>query len=601
MHNWTNKPTFDHDTNVYLDIRITLYIIAFFTAGDLLSQSIPLRLVYDNPAYVSDDDTLIQNKNKQTPEVLLYDIIESMINNNYLEASLDSVVLDTATVQYKAHIHTGRQYDFTQLTLDSLSIQFVEKLKLKKPTNTLEYLQLRQSIIDYYGNSGYPFCKIYLDGLEFQDTTLLGQLQIDLGKQITIDSIHIVGDLKIRQAYIENYLGLKDDVIYNQEQVLGVRSQLDKLTFLKQVKPPDLSFFLDQASMNLYLEPKNASRFDLLFGVIPTTNIQGQQLFLSLDFTAELLNKLGYGEYIFINFERLRPEQQQLQLEFNYPYLLDLPFGIDTKLSLFRNALNYSTLQADLGIQYLMNSTDYLKVSWNYESSDIIEVDTTTIRNSKMLPIDLDYSQTGLGLELYINRLDYKFNPKSGYQIKIKGVAGEKSIRINPQITQIMGSDGFDYGSLYDSLDLKSPRFEIRLDGDYYLPLAARSAIGFHLKGGWRYSAEGLLRNEKYQIGGNQILRGFDEAAFFTSYYAVSTIDYRLLLSNNSYFSVPFVDIGYFELENGNSTVGVGVGGSLGFETKVGLFNFSVAVGRTSEIAFDLGRPKAHFGFISLF
>ena len=84
-------------------------------------------------------------------------------------------------------------------------------------------------------------------------------------------------------------------------------------------------------------------------------------------------------------------------------------------------------------------------------------------------------------------------------------------------------------------------------------------------------------------------------------YYAISTVEYRLLLSNNSYFSLPFIDAGFIENADGDRELATGIGGSLGIETKVGLFNFTIAVGRTSSVGFDFGRPKAHFGFVSLF
>ena len=45
----------------------------------------------------------------------------------------------------------------------------------------------------------------------------------------------------------------------------------------------------------------------------------------------------------------------------------------------------------------------------------------------------------------------------------------------------------------------------------------------------------------------------------------------------------------------------IGLGGGLVLETKVGMFNFSVAVGQLRNEGFDWGRPKAHFGYISLF
>ncbi len=548
------------------------------------------------------DDTILTLKKNTPPEVLLLPVVEKLINQNYLEASIDSMKIDSTEGYNLAYLHLGPQYDIDSLSLDSLSTDYISRLKLNQPQTIEEFLLLRKNIQTYYGNEGYPFCKINLKNLSYKENSIYGQLQINTGPEILVDTIQLNGDVRIRQGYIENYLNFKKGEPYNHEKLLKINSQLNKLTFLKQEKTPDLSFYYNNAAINLYIQPKNASRFDLLFGVIPTSNIEGQQLFLSLDFTAEMRNKLNFGEYIYINFERLRPEQQNLELKFNYPYLLDLPFAIDTRLNIFRNALNFSTLQSDLGIQYLINTTDYLKVSWNFESSNIIEVDTADIIATRQLPIDLDFSQTGFGVEFFMDRLDYRFNPRSGYRIKARGIIGQKTIKINPQIIQLeSASDTFDYTTLYDDLTLESPRYEIITDMSYFKPLAARSALGIHLKGAWRYAEQGLLRNEKYQIGGNKILRGFDEAAFFTSYYAVSTIEYRLLLSDNSYFSVPFVDFGYFELENGDPTYGIGIGGRLGFETKVGLFNFTVAVGRTSDVDFDLSRPKAHFGFISLF
>ena len=78
-----------------------------------------------------------------------------------------------------------------------------------------------------------------------------------------------------------------------------------------------------------------------------------------------------------------------------------------------------------------------------------------------------------------------------------------------------------------------------------------------------------------------------------------------MLLSENSYFSAPFIDVGYIDRSTGDSgsirEIAIGIGAGLVFETKVGLFNFSIASGRNDDQGFDFGRPKAHFGFSSLF
>ena len=63
---------------------------------------------------------------------------------------------------------------------------------------------------------------------------------------------------------------------------------------------------------------------------------------------------------------------------------------------------------------------------------------------------------------------------------------------------------------------------------------------------------------------------------------------------------MPFIDAGFVSLDGELEFVS-GLGGGLVIETKVGLFNFSVAAGKSPDEAFDFSRPKAHFGYISLF
>ena len=78
-------------------------------------------------------------------------------------------------------------------------------------------------------------------------------------------------------------------------------------------------------------------------------------------------------------------------------------------------------------------------------------------------------------------------------------------------------------------------------------------------------------------------------------------MEYKILLNNNSYLSAPFVDFAFLENNEGENIWALGLGAGLGIQTKAGQLQFSIAVGRSKEQAFDLGRPKAHVGYVSLF
>ena len=545
-------------------------------------------------------DSTISIKSQKTNTQILESVISDLINQNYLSASLDSFYVDSLSAQFIAEVYKGEKYSLKDIKLDSIKGISSKKIDLENVRTIEDYKYLRNAILFDYGESGYPFAKLRLKDASIESGIVNGWLSLEKGQRIIIDSLRINGSLRLRKPYLEKYLDIEQGQFYQHSKVRNMQEQLSKISFAEQQAPPEITFFGNYGTIDLFLDQKNTSRFDLIFGVIPTTNIEGQQLFLSLDFTAELLNRMGDGEYIFVDFERLRPEQQKFEFNFNYPYLLNLPYAIDIDFSIFRLSLDYQTLLSDIGLQYLIDNNEFVKVGWNYEESNLVEVDTTQLLNSGMLPQDLDVTQNGLSVEYFKNNLDYTFNPRRGYLLKLKAVAGRKTIQRNASILTLK-SDNIDFSTSYDSLQLNSSRLDLRSDVSFFFPLANRAALGIRNQSGWRYSNSTLYRNEKYQLGGNKLLRGFDEASIFTEYYVITTLDYRLLLSNNSYFSFPFIDFGFIEDLDGSNTYALGLGGSLGIETGAGLFNFSIAVGRTKNVGFDFGRPKAHFGFVSLF
>lgn len=589
-------------------------IICFTLCETLVAQSskyseiIPkgIQIIQTGESDYHFEDTYLTNDQAKVPQELLAPVIDKLIAEDYLEASVDSIVWNKESEISNAYLHVGPHYTFRELQLDSLSEDLLRRLDIKSPRTAQEFIIVREKLRSYYGDNGYPFAVIRLEDMRIEDGVVHGYMDVQENDKIIMDSIIIHGDVKIRQGYLRNYLDIYSGELYNHTKVKKIKRKLDQLTFLKTTEEPGVSFIYDYASLNLYVEPENTSRFDLLFGVIPTNNVMGRQLFLSLDFSAELLNRLGYGEYLFIDFERLRPEQQKFDVAFNYPYLLDTPFAIDASFGIFRNALDFQTVKSNLGVQYLINSTDYLKVAWDVESSRIVDVDTTALLLSRELPDRLSVSQSGLAVEYYMTRQDHRFNPRRGVTINARATGGQRKILVDPGITSL-SSDQVDFATSYDTLDLSTPRFELKADVSYFIPILRRGVVAVHASGGWRFTStdKDLFINEQFQIGGNKLLRGFDEASIFTPFYALGTVEYRLLLSENSYFSAPFVDVAYIDRSLGNSEsvqeIAIGIGAGLVFETKVGLFNFSIATGRNDDQGFDFSRPKAHFGFSSLF
>jgi hemolysin activation/secretion protein len=104
-------------------------------------------------------------------------------------------------------------------------------------------------------------------------------------------------------------------------------------------------------------------------------------------------------------------------------------------------------------------------------------------------------------------------------------------------------------------------------------------------------------------LGGNKVLRGFDEQSIWGNFYSISGVEARMLLSTNSYLFV-FGELAWvrnpyeqdFEI---NQPMSFGAG--LNFETNAGIFGISLAIGKEKDNPFDFRNAKTHFGFVSLF
>ena len=530
--------------------------------------------------------------------------LNELHSNAFLEASVDSLVRGDSA--YTAYLHLGPFYEWLELSPGNVeegllsAAGFRERLYRGQPFRYPQLRKLQERLLDYMENHGYPFAAVWLDSIQVGSGGMRAQLRLERGPLILVKALEVEGDVKISQAYLRNYLGIQEGAPYDNGKVLRIRNRLRELPFLKLSQDPLVNFRGDQASILLLLDKKRASRFDFVIGVLPQ-NASGRQenkrnLLVTGTFNGELQNQFGLGERIYAAFEQLRPETQRLDLAFNYPYVLGLPFGADFSFNLYKRDTSYLDLESDLGIQYLFEGGNYLKAFWNNRSSALLTVNEKQLEQGQ-LPPNLDVRNAYFGLEYALQRLDYRFNPRKGWSAFLRGGAGLKRIERNNRVLEL------GYGELYDTLTLRSFQYKLstRLEG--YLPAFNRSTIKGSVQGGAIIAQEPVYFNEQFRIGGNRLLRGFDEESIFATNYALATLEYRLLIGQNSYLYT-FFDYAYVEDKTNTKYVvdrPYGFGAGITFETGVGLFGVSLAYGKRLDNPIDFSAPKVHFGYVSLF
>jgi outer membrane protein assembly factor BamA len=573
-------------------------------------------ILLDKDTAFLQDQQINYQKAHETSENLekeLQKIRLKLANRSFLASSIDSLRQDEKG--YHAYLRVGEAYYWARLRPGNVDdktlskIGFKERLYNRKPFHYKELVTLLQNLQSHAENHGYPFVEVGLDSVEIEEgNSIRACLAMRKNLLITFDEIEIVGDsTKLSKKYLANYLGIRPDEPYSLELVRQIPARIRELSFVREARPAVISFRGNKATVNLFLRKKKASKFDFLVGVLPRSETTGSRVLITVDGMFSTQNLLGAGERIFIEFRQPRPGVQRLDLEFGYPYVLGMPFGVDGDFSLYKRDSTFMELEYDAGISYLFNARHYLKAFGHSKQSFLLEVDEERILQTRQLPENLDYRFTDFGLEHHIEDLDYRFNPRKGWSMTTRGSAGFKTVNTNNDILNIEDplDPTFDTQALYDSLDARAVQYQITANLAGYLPFFPKQRGVFMLanKTGAILSSKPIFLNEQYRLGGTKTLRGFDEEAITASSYSIMTGEYRFIIGQNSNIFL-FVDYGFVESRVGEDKIRdfpLGFGAGMTFDTKVGVFGISYAYGRQFGNPIDFRAAKIHFGYVNYF
>lgn len=522
---------------------------------------------------------------------------QNFIKSGFLEASFDSTIVQNDSVF--TTLHTGKKY--------SISTGKKSSKKREGNKNDLSIYAIetnKEKSIKMLENNGYPFAKIASDSVVWSDSSLSFKNTIEKGKYITIDSFVNHGNSKLTKGFIQNYILIKSKQAYNESKIKNIDKLLQKLPYATLQSPTKIYFREEKADIHLYLNKRKVNSFDFLIGFLPGSN--NGKILITGEVRVHLQNSFKRGEEIYLEWKRLQKNSQILDIRFNYPFLLNAPIGINFTFKLEKRDSSSLDLAWQLGLPYITSSNNYIKGFYKYFQTIVLAADTNFAKINKKLPNNLDATYSQYGVEAYYENLDYLFNPQKGYELKLAASIGTKKIKRNNQITTLQDPflSDYDYTTLYDSVRLKSIKGDIYWIGNYYLPLGKKQKhiLKFGLNGGSIFN-QNLLRNEMIRIGGSKLLRGFDEISILCSTYNVTTIEYRMMMMKNSYFFL-FADAAYIRRKFDGTTFQdfpVGFGAGVTFETKIGIFGLTYALGNQKNQSVDFKNSKLHFGYVAVF
>ncbi len=573
-----------------------LFLILILVFNCLLIKSQSIRLYYKHDTQIPKGINLpVKAKDSLAILSLLKEPIVELREASYLSASIDqiSIINDSAVI----NLQIGKPFKWSKLDRGNISDEalsnanFVDKLYFKKPFSTKESISFMSSLVRYYENNGYPFCQIKLKETSISNDEISATLNVDKGPKYYIDSILVKGDVSIGDQYLYNYLGIKPGDLFNNALVNEVGSRLNEIPFLEQHQPFEIQFFKDKAKLILYLDKKSASRFDGIIGLL--TNEETGKIEFTGNLELNLINAIGKGESFDLQWRKLIGSTQNLNIHANLPFIFKTPFGLDVKFALYKRDTLFLDIQNKLGIQYLLKGYDYIQLYLQSNSSRRLGNDLTS--SISTLPPFADYNSLLYGIRYYKEKLNYRFNPRDGFQLLGDLSVGIKKISTISSLLEINPS-------AYDNIPLNSTIISGKIDASYFLPIGKRSTIKLRNQTAAIYN-DALFENELLRIGGIKTLRGFDEESIFANLFTIGTAEYRFILERNSSIFL-FADLAYYEKDidgSFESDTPLGFGTGINFQTGAGIFSINYAIGQQFNNPIDFRAAKIHFGFVNFF
>ncbi len=523
----------------------------------------------------------------------LKNITLNQIEQGYLTANVDSIIKVDSLKTIAIYFHKGDFFKWTNLKLDEDDYNILnhlgygERLYSNKPFSANKLANLFESTLSYLENNGHPFARIKLDSVEVVNQNISAHLKLDKGPEILIDTIFIKANEKIAINTVYNYIKIKPKDLYNEQLLSEITTRVKEIPYWAEIKPIELEFINNKCNVYVYLKSNKSSNFNGVLGVQPDQN---GKIGLTGDVKVKLLNSFYRGESIDFSWRQTQQLTQDLDIGFNYPFLFNTPFGIDSKVKIYKRDTSFVDANFNIGIDYFLSGLNKITVFYENQNSTLLS--TKKYESITTLPDFADITKNNYGLKIEAEKLDYRFNPRKGFSIELLGSVGFKKIKRNQALPQ----------AIYDKISLNSFIFKSEGTIRYFFPIKRRSTIMLRAKGA-TLNNENIFVNELFRIGGIKTLRGFDEESIFASSYLVTTLEYRFILEQNSNVYL-FYDYGFMERnerENYQSDTPYSFGAGISFETKPGIFSLSYALGSQFNAPIYFRTAKVHFGFISFF
>jgi outer membrane protein assembly factor BamA len=416
-------------------------------------------------------------------------------------------------------------------------------------------------------NTGFPFAKINISAQIEIDDQLEISCEIDSGQYMTIGKIIINSPDKFHQNTIENIIFISSGDPYNEAKVNAIASILAQENYYELIRAPELLFRENTVDLYLTLKKKNASIADGFIGF--QQNPETFRLQLNGNVNLGLKNGLNRGEILDFKWRSNPDKSQNLDLEFAYPFIANLPIGLTGNMTIQKQDTSFIRNMLLGGIDYLASN---FKIGIFAQSENSYLLGNNDIPNANFI----DYRRTTVGFNgTFQPTISKKYRPKIKFKI---------------------GAFSINSDSIQNVTNASN------LIGEFALIQNINLYKAFYYSNTLRFqdirSQQSLTKNQLFYFGGLKSIRGF---------YELELNGNHVFSANNAIIFKPvkqlsfelLYDYAQFHSNQFTQTHSVGVGFNI--ENENNTLSIVLANGTIVGNGFNFQNSKLHLGFISHF
>lgn len=457
----------------------------------------------------------------------------------------------------------------------------------------------RHQVMHHLASTGYPYAQLMTSPRKVRKDTLVLEYDLEMLREIKIGEVKVSEGFDIHLPTFCSMIGVKENQSFDVEKIRRSEEIIRRWDFasLERIR---YDFQPSGVNLEYLVETTDASQFDLLVALIPSSRPH-QQYELTGNAYIDLQNQLNRAERIFFRFDKYANSSQSIDMRLDFPYLSVLRSGVVAEGRLDRRDSSVIDVVGRLGLRYSRDQKNHWTLFFKRDQSRLITIEEEWMKQSGILPEELDFNYTAGGVSFENNSLDYRLNPRKGFVGRWEVTGGMRKIIPNPKIlaVEVDPANGESFETQYANRGKPAIRTSAFMSWDQFVPVGSYATIRMRAMGEWIWSSHELLDNELLRLGGFQNFRGFPEKLFLAEMYGLGTLEYRFLFGPQSNAYV-FSDFGALKHPGNDVSIdfpySAGIGLNLG--TKAGVFGISYAVGGRRKIPFSLSQSRVNFGLV---